>query len=247
MKLLNILLLSAIVAMVGCVSKSSKTAEDAEANANDTISIVTRKFANNPKKVEYEIPVITKSGKRHGVQKRYYAAGSLYSLTPYEFNIRQGVKKTFHPAYKGQTPVVWKEEPYVNGKRDGICKRYYKDGKLWAEYPYKKGLIGIGLVEYTNVGKVRKQPTIVLTKSTDGGFLKVKARMSNKTKQVEFFNGFLVEDKYMPEGMKKIQTKSGVGTMLIPTTNIPNFVTVVAKVKTRDRHTLILKKTLKLK
>lgn len=85
------------------------------------------------------------SGIKHGIQKRFYRNGSLYSTIPYRQGKRADTAFTYNLAADGGKSNVWKEQLYKNNHLDGICKRYHADGMLLAEYEYKNGLQRVGL------------------------------------------------------------------------------------------------------
>lgn len=216
-----------------------------DTNKNDSIMVVKKPFDNNPKKIEYEISVLKGTNKRHGLQKRYYPHGSIYSEIDYRMNKRVGVAKTYYQAYGKEKAKVWKEQRYEEGKLNGISRRYHKNGQLQAEYEYKKGLPGVGLKEYTNKGVLVKQPKLILKQRTKDGYIEITAQMSNKSRRVKFFTGFLVEGKYWSKNMKPVEVNSkGIGKILIPITTEKRFETVTAMMSTRFSNKLIVSETI---
>jgi antitoxin component YwqK of YwqJK toxin-antitoxin module len=224
-------------------SGTKKTAE--KTDDNDSIIVVKKTFKTNPKKIEYEISILKGTNKRHGLQKRFYPHGSLYSEIDYLMNKRVGVAKTYYQAFGGKKPQVWKEQPYTNGKLDGTCRRYHKNGQLQAEYVYKMGLPGLGLKEFTNKGVPVKQPKLILSSKKKKGFIEITAKMSNKAKKVKYFAGFLVDGKYVSKNMKELEVKNGVGRLLIPITATKRFENITAVASTRFYNKLIVTGTIK--
>lgn len=235
-----------VVLFVSCMNnKSSKDTEEQDKAANDSITIVRKPFNDNPSKIEYEIPILKGTKLRHGVQKRFSMDGCLYSEIPYTRNVRNGVAFTYYKAYGDKKPLVWKEQPYVNGKLNGICKRYHRDGVLQAVYSYKNGLREIGLKEFRQNGKEIAHPKLILDKKIGSSSIQITARMSNDTKNVKYYTGTLVEGKYVSENKKAIAVSNGVGKVSVS----PNqkSVTIIAMLSTNYYNTYVTAKTISLK
>ena len=236
-----------LILFSSCINKSAKNGDAKNETVNDSIQIVKNPFKNNPDKIEYEIPILKGTKLRHGVQKRFYPHGSLYSKIPFTRNVRNGTAYTYYKAYNGAKPAVWKEQIYVNGKLDGLCKRYHEDGTLQAEYNYKKGLPGIGLKEYNKSGKEIKHPTLILSKNNSNGYIQIKIKMSNNTKNVKYYTSVLIEGRYLSDNKKKIKVTNGVGEILIPASTNKKSITVIAIMSTRYHNKYITYKTISLK
>ena len=236
-----------LILFSSCSNQSAKNVDAKNGTVNDSIQIVKNPFKNNPDKIEYEIPILKGTKLRQGVQKRFYLHGSLYSEIPFTRNVRNGTAYTYYKAYNGAKPAIWKEQIYVNGKLDGLCKRYHEDGTLQAEYNYKKGLPGIGLKEYNKSGKEIKHPTLILSKNISDGYIQIKVRMSNNTKKVKFYTGNLAENKYVTENKKEIKVTKGIGEILIPASTNKKSITVIAIMSTRYYNKYITYKTISLK
>jgi hypothetical protein len=235
-----------VVLIASCMNnKSSKNVEEQDKAANDSIAIVKNTFKNNPSKIEYEIPILKGTKLRHGVQKRFYPDGCLYSKIPFTRNVRNGVAYTYYKAYGDKKPVVWKEQPYVKGKLDGVCKRYHKDGKLQAEYSYKNGLREIGLIEYSKTGKEITLPKLVVSKKVGSSSIQIIAKMSNDTKKVKYFTGTLIEGKYVSDNKKEIAVSNGVCKVSVSANQ--KSVTIIAMISTKYHNSYITAKTISLK
>ncbi len=221
--------------LFSCNNQPVKKAEPENA-VPDGISIITKPYENAPKAIEYEIPVVKGTNIRHGIQKRYYQHGSLYSEIPYVAGKRNGVAYTYYPVVGSAEPIVWKEQPYTDDKLEGICKRYHRDGKLQAEYEYKNGLPATGLKEFYQSGNPVKQPTLILDKVKVTNSYYVTARLSDDTKKVDFYIGDLVEDKYFPEHLKALQVVDGKGEILIPLTTEKITITAVKFTDYQNRY-----------
>lgn len=236
----------AIAIAISSCQLSSKKQQSTETpkQENDSIQIVVRHYSGSSTLVEYEIPILKDSKKKHGIQKRYYRHGNLYSEIPYTNGKRIGTAYTYYPETSGGKPVVWKEQNYIDNQLHGICKRYHEDGTLQAEYEYKNGNAGIGLKEYAKSGKAIKQPYLIVSANRTASGYYVTARLSNNMKKVDYLKGALVEGKYLPKGLKGLQVKNGLGEVMIDASK--QSVTITAVFATRYRNKCLVTKTIKL-
>ena len=232
-----------ILLLAACNSEPKKAIQKSNKAKNDSIQIIKKPYKNSTK-TEYEIPVFRGTQMKHGIQKRYYLHGSLYSAIPYDHGQKHGTAYTYYQAGEGVKPKVWKEQPYVNNMLHGICKRYHQDGTLQAEYEYNEGLPAIGLKEYSQSGKPLKQPTLIVTKSRVSDGFYITARLSNKSENVDYLMGELKEGKYIPKGLKPLQVKKGLGEVVVRKTT--GRVTITAVHTTRYRNKSLITKTINL-
>lgn len=185
---------------------------------------------------------------RQGESIRYTENGKVASQMNYMNNKREGKCFIYH-----SNGLVWKEQVYQNGKLNGLCKRFDRYGKLSAEYEYKQGMPGIGLKEYTNLEKLRKQPVlkiekIDLIKTANKYILKfsLDGKGAKRYKQVKYYAGELAEGKYLPENMivaGKLTGKIGELEIKIPKGySLNETFNIVAVAKNFDGLLLILQK-----
>lgn len=244
MKLNLFLLLLFAIFISACNTSPKQTiAEDAK-NENDSTEIVLKPYKGTEDLIEYEIPILKGTSIRHGIQKRYYRNGSLYSAIPYRNGKRIGTAYTYYMAAEGVKPAIWKEQNYIDNRLHGICKRYHDDGTLQAEYEYKNGNPATGLKEYSKSGKPIKQPTLIVSANRTAAGYYVSARLSNDHKKVDYFIGNLVEGKYLPEGLKGLQVKNGLGEIMVDASK--KSVTITAQFTSRYRNKCLISKTIKL-
>ncbi len=228
-------------------SEKKKTASGEDVSVNDTTEILKAPFKNNRNKVEYEVSVKKGTKIKHGIQTRFYDHGSVYSKINYKEGKKSGMAYTYYPEYKGAEPKVWKEQPYVNGKLSGICKRYHKNGKIQAEYEYYEGFPAVGLKEWKDSGDPVTLPRLNVSKEVINHQTYLKASMSNNAKNVKFYEGTLLNGKYVTKNIVPLLTKSGVGELTIPHTSNKKNVTIIAVLSTRYRNTYYVAKTVNLK
>ena len=98
--------------------------------------------------------------------------------------------------------------------------------------------------EYSESGKPVNLPDLLLTKSriADGYF--ISARLTNNSQKVDYYIGNLIEGKYLPEGLKGLQVKKGLGEIVVP--NTTKSITITAVYITRFRNKCIISKTINL-
>lgn len=241
---LNFLCFFAILLIVcACNSTPKKQQPKPDKNENDSITVVRKPYKNTTDVIEYEIPVLKESNIKHGVQKRFYRSGSLYSTTPFKYGKREGIVYTYYQAVEGANPVVWKEQSYKNNMLNGICKRYHRDGQLQAEYEYKDGMPGVGIKEFNQSGNPVVQPSLVLTKNKGASGYHITAQLSKKRKNVKYYLGKLEEGKYLPKGLKSLQVRDGKGEAIVG-----NYkqVTITAVYTTRYSNKGIVSKTIRV-
>jgi len=241
--------------IAGCQTSGNKT-KKVPTVKNDSIRIITKNFNDNPgSPVEYKIPMkLDDHGKfvKHGTTVRYLKSGKVAAKTSYVMGKKEGVRLTYH-----STGKVYKEQPYKNNKLNGICKRYDRQGNITAEYPYKGGVPGIGLIEYTNLGKKRPVPVISIVKkdeiTTTGKYkllLSISGKGKERVKSVQFYQGKLIEGKYFHNNLtpvRNLSSKKGEivfelhkGAVLNKTINIVAVITTTTKLK------LIIQKSVKV-
>jgi hypothetical protein len=244
MKFFSYFILFLIVAFSGCVNNKSEKLAKNNRSAIDSIEVIKKPFKDNSNIIEFEIPVFKGTNIRHGIQKRFYNHGNLYSRIPYNNGLREGIAYTYYPALKGAEPAVWKAQPYINDTLNGICRRYHKDETLQAEYEYKYGFPAIGLKEFNESGKPTNLPELIFSKNKVGEGYYISARLSNNSKNVNYFIGNLIDGKYLPDGLRGLQVREGVGEIIIPAGT--KSITITAVYITRYQNKYIVSKTIAL-
>ena len=250
-----LLIIAATTLLTGCQFSETKTSKT-NVVKNDSVRVITKNFNDNPgSPVEYKIPMkMGADGEfvKHGTTVRYLKSGKVAAKTTYVMGKKEGARLTYH-----STGKVYKEQPYKNNKLDGICKRYDRQGKITAEYPYKSGLPGIGLVEYTNLGKKRPVPVISIVKKDEiasaGRYkllLSITGKGSDRVKSVQFYHGKLIDGKYFHKNLtpaRNLSSKKGeIVIELRKGTVFNKTINVVAVITTRSNLKLILQKSVKV-
>nr|WP_321356118.1 hypothetical protein [uncultured Draconibacterium sp.] len=234
---------AALLLLFSCNSEQKKDASQKTSEEGSGLEIVKRPFRNS-EQIEYEISVVKGTAIKHGIQKRYYLHGSLYSTIPYIAGKKQGVAYTYYKASLDSEPQIWKEQPYEEDELNGTCKRYHRDGTLQAEYDYKNGLRAIGLNEYSESGKAIDPPKLLLTKHRISTGYLIEARLSEEYDNVDYYIGDLLEGKYMSKKMKALQTRNDVGEIIISQTS--GTITITAEYSTRYRNRGVVSKSINL-
>jgi len=254
MKHVLMLSLVLIIGLSGCqFFGPKKKVVSSSQSKNDSTIVKQKHFNDDPgSPVEWKVGMKkTPEGTyvRHGKSVRFTRSGKLAEKIYYKNNKKEGVRLTYH-----STGKVYKEQPYVNGRLDGICKRYDREGKITAEYPYKNGLPGVGLIEYTNLGKVRPVPAISIQKvdnvkanGTYSLILSLKGDGVKRIKSVEFFEGKLVEGKFYHKNLTPIKNtsrKKGEFQINVPKGyQVNKNLNIIAVAKTTSGLQLILQKS----
>ena len=243
MKPYLVILGTAIFLLAACNTKNGHPEYEIDNASNDSIQLIKQAYKHKPKITEYEIPVFKDTRKRHGIQKRFYLDGSIYSTIPYSHGKREGTAFTYYLGSSNTKSAIWKEQPYKNNELEGICKRYHRNGKLQAEYEYKNGLPAIGTKEFSESGKSIKMPTLLLTKSKIPDGYYITARLSNNSQKVNYFIGSLLEGKYLPKDLKGLQVKKGLGEIVVYNTN--KTLTITAVYTSRYRNKCFISETIR--
>ncbi|MBD3421326.1 MAG: trypsin-like serine protease [Chitinivibrionales bacterium] len=79
-----------------------------------------------------------KDGERHGDYKEYFENGKIHIDAAYQNDELHGVKKEYYREDSLTSNILNYEQPYKNGKWDGVYKKYRRDGTLQEETPYKQ-------------------------------------------------------------------------------------------------------------
>nr|WP_321450325.1 hypothetical protein [uncultured Carboxylicivirga sp.] len=253
MKKLTYILALSVLFLSGCqfFAPETQTKTTGEKNADGTV-IRKKHFNDDPSApVEWEVSMkMVPDGPaiKEGISKRYYKTGKLAEVFNYVNNKKEGLRTTYHGNGK-----VYKEQMYKDNRLDGTCKRYDRDGNLVAEYEYKAGLIGVGLKEYTNLGKVRTAPVLSINEQnnirTKNNYIitcSLTGEGADRIKSVEFFQGDLIEGKYYHKNLTPLRPISSTKGQL--TINVPKGASLnkalnfVAVAKTKDGLTYIIQK-----
>ncbi|WP_163323702.1 toxin-antitoxin system YwqK family antitoxin [Draconibacterium mangrovi] len=236
-------LFAALLLLGACNSESKKDTAETTNEESSGLEIVKRPYRNS-EQIEYEISVVKGTAIKHGIQKRYYLHGSLYSTIPYIAGKKQGVAYTYYQASLDSEPQIWKEQPYEEDELHGTCKRYHRNGTLQAEYEYKNGLRAVGLKEYTESGKEIEEPKLILTKHRVATGVLIQAQLSDDYDNVDYYIGDLLEGKYMPKKMKALQTRNDVGETVVSQTS--GTITITAEYSTRYQNRGVVSKSINL-
>jgi MORN repeat protein len=157
-------------------------------------------------------------GKLEGVQKRFYKSGAIY-----------------------------KEEMYVDDKRNGLTKKYREKGNLMSEAIFKNGFPGTNLKEYLTDGRLKKKyPKIVIEEDqfVSKGTYTIRIFLSDKSQKVEFYLGQLDKDGYINDELKRqynvVDNVLTYSVYLHPGEYVKDEINVVAKVITRLNNVYII-------
>lgn len=178
----------------------------------------------------------------------YYEDGRIHSTINYKFNKRNGEAKWYYKSGK-----VYRITPYVNDKKHGIQKKYYETGELKAGIPYKEGMLGKDVKEYKKDGElITKYPQLNVEKIDNLSMYNqyvIKLNLSNKSKNVVFYEDQLIDNSYLPLKPRMIMTNNGVGEIKyhIPKGSVKNeTVYVIAKTKSKHGNPILIYKEINL-
>jgi antitoxin component YwqK of YwqJK toxin-antitoxin module len=104
---------------------------------------------------------VDEKGFIHGIRVNYYNDGqTVHSKVTYNHGIKEGPAIWYYRDGK-----VFEHTSFADGKRDGLTRKYHKNGQLLSECEYKTGNPLPGLVEYNEDGsKVTDYPEVRIRK-----------------------------------------------------------------------------------
>lgn len=188
-----------------------------------------------------------KNGIKDGTSYLYYKDGKTVQLElPYENGKRQGISKKYF-----ETGELYAETSYAHNDLHGIRKIYYRSGQLKSAVPYGYGLPGIGVIEYLANGEKKSLPEISYYQDGSNIYLSTSKRCRN----AEFYLGRLIEDQFYDELSQDLRLLPKTdGTYYIDlrmfTPSYLDLQDIVCLCKSSQSNTLVLKKrinTLSLK
>lgn len=149
---------------------------------------------------------------RDGEVRQFTKDQRLKTVVNYDNGIKHGTSYLYHN--DGKTVLL--AMPYVQGKREGISKKYYKSGKLYASTAYKNDLLhgprelyyssgqlkavinygegnpGLGTIEYLIDGTQKDENKIIADKQ--GRIIRLST--SEACKETKFYIGKLIGDEF---------------------------------------------------
>lgn len=154
--------------------------------------------------------ITTKGGKIQGEVVTYYPSGQISTLANYINNKKEGIEKKYYKS--GQ---VYRIRPFKNGKLNGTEIRYYKDGGTKTIQEFKHNNPATGLKEFSPGGKIISDfPRILfrITKERDyAEQVLLNFYMSDNNKNVDYYSGKLIGNKYFDKNAEPELSKNGIG------------------------------------
>jgi antitoxin component YwqK of YwqJK toxin-antitoxin module len=214
-----------------------------------------------------------KNGLRNGLTKNYDDRGRLVSTAELKDDVYNGWMTNYNPNNNKVTakamfvndkqngPVtlyytsgqLYRESFYKNGLVDSLVKTYWPSGKLKAELYFKMGNPAIGLKEYDKQGNLIKEPSIVILEDNQldlRDIINLKIYLSDRNKEVDFYEGELVDGKYFNPEYGRLAATDGVVIQqyyVKRRSTLNEKINIMAKCKTELGNTLVLFKTYYLK
>ena len=154
--------------------------------------------------------IIIKDGKVHGEAITYYPSGQISTLVNYHNNKKEGIEKKYYKS--GQ---LYRIRPFKNGKLNGTEIRYFKDGGKKTMQEFKHNNPSRGLKEFTPGGKlITDFPRILfkIVKNRDyAEQVLLYFFMSDRSKNVDYYKGKLIANKYFDKDAELELSKDGIG------------------------------------
>jgi antitoxin component YwqK of YwqJK toxin-antitoxin module len=154
--------------------------------------------------------IIIKDGKVHGEAITYYPSGQISTLVNYINNKKEGIEKKYYKS--GQ---IYRLRPFKNGSLNGTEIRYYKDGGKKTEQEFKHNNPARGLKEYSPDGKlITDFPRILFKIVHNRDYAEqvlLNCYMSDNSKNVDYYIGKLIANKYFDKDAELELSKEGIG------------------------------------
>jgi antitoxin component YwqK of YwqJK toxin-antitoxin module len=181
-------------------------------------------------------PTETKRKVKHGEIRQYTKDDRLKTIVNYNQGIKHGTSFLYHD--DGETILL--EMPYINGKREGVSKKYYKDGALYASTSYQDdklhgprniyysngqlkavinygyGSPGTGTVEYLLDGSQKEENKIIFTKKGS----KYELSTAEECREIKFFIGKLIENIFFNPRDKNVKLLTKENGLYFIDTNV---------------------------
>ncbi|MEQ9303235.1 MAG: hypothetical protein RJQ14_04910 [Marinoscillum sp.] len=155
-------------------------------------NVVKKYYDNGKLKSIYQINDLRQ---KHGQAKVYNSKGELKQSFQYENG--EKIQATSH--YPNGKPLM--QIDYKNGVKDGFIRRYYEDGTMESETPYKEDYAGKGLKEYMKSGKLKEKYPKLIVRGIDqvkvNGKYIIEVYFDSNPGRGTYYIGELTEGKYM--------------------------------------------------
>ncbi|MEO1255527.1 MAG: hypothetical protein AAFY41_11705 [Bacteroidota bacterium] len=199
---------------------------------------------------------------KHGEFKKYTSDKKLKTIVNYD----NGTKHGFSYLYHNDGKTVLLAMPYQNGKREGISKKYFESGVLYASTSYKNdllhgprktyyssgklksvlnygsGKVGLGTKEYLLDGQLKETPRILSKRDRSRIWLDTSVSCKNTV----FYIGKLVDDVFfdpLDNNVKQLMDDNGVFFIdtEVYTRSYLKYQDIICSCKTSQGNPLIIK------
>ena len=248
MKQILIVLISTSIFIINSCNTSPVAGEDKQVTAKaDSHDVTGVKQIYNGSILKKEVTYL--NGIKEGLCKNYYDDGRLKRTIWYSNNLKEDTAKWYY-----SEGMVYRATPYRNDNIHGIQTKYYRSGRIMAEIPYRNGLRLPGLKEYYDNGlEVGNIPGIEILKINtdsyeDDGYVTVSCYLSNKSKNVKFYVGGLVDGAFDDSRAREVTAANGMAFVELKRVSSggSGYLDVIAVYTTRFRNSEIIIRRIKL-
>lgn len=210
---------------------------------------------------------VKKREPKNGEVKQFTTSGKLKTIVNYDHGIKHGISYLYHE--DGET--VFLAMPYERGKREGISKKYFTSGEIYAETSYENdrlhgfrklyfqsgqlkaiidygyGFPGIGIQEYFTNGTMKESNAIQTNRNDNYLYLSTKTPCKNS----KFFIGKLLEDKYLDELDENVQLLPEISgefyvDLGVYTPSYLKYQDIICSCKSKQGNPVVMKRRLNL-
>lgn len=206
----------AIIMITGACHPKAKPVQEQQAAVDTTASTDTG-FTGIKKMMSgrYLVKEVTfKNGVKEGITKTFYVSGALRQTLIYRNGLRAD-SAVWHYV-EGQK---FRVTPYVNDTVEGIQRQYYRTGELKAKIGYSKGMRTTFFQEFSKNGKLVGGYPDLITTITDnyktGGTYKISLSLSDKSPDVRFWKGDIINNRFDTLQCKKLKVEKGICNIVL--------------------------------
>ncbi|MEQ8555375.1 MAG: hypothetical protein RIC06_12470 [Cyclobacteriaceae bacterium] len=186
-----------------------------------------------------------RGGIKHGKSLLYHDGSDQVMLEmTYREGKRSGIARKFYENGK-----IYAETPYEDDEVNGIVKLYYRNGHLKAEIPYHQSKNGLGLKEYYTSGELKTyMPEIKVRLQTFKGQSVYYFSIENCT-EANFYIGSLLNNQYLIEDLPFVEIlpkRNGEALYGFPESAKGDIVNVICSCRTTAKNPYVVRKVLAL-
>ncbi len=241
MKIYYLLIISILISIMSCdIVEFTKTNQTTQIKPTEEIYDGVKK---NYEKGKLVSSVTYKDSLKNGPAFNYYSNGNINMKFYYKNNLKNGPFKWYYENGK-----IYLEGEYKNDRKNGVFRLYSRNGNLQSEMKWIEDNPCVGLKEYTENGNIIETPKIIVNHINTiklNQKYKIQLTTSKNTKNIKYYEGYLKDEGVFPDYFSELNSENGTCTItydIPPGTYLMKTITIIAKIKAKDKNYYILKK-----